>query len=230
MSSLQLPGRLVVIEAIDLAGKTTQTEALASALRQHGRKVAITGYPDRSAPITGRLIERFLAGPEVLPLVGGLDDADPEVAKAAHYRRMIVGQTMFALNRREVAGELEQMVRDNEVVISSRYQLSGRVYALAGGVRPDDIDTLIQSIEGDLRRADSTFVVDVDPAVVIDRPRDGGLDAFERDREFQVRVREHYLAIADVDHSVIIVPGGGSREEVGEALVSAFFSVFPELA
>ena len=215
-----MTARFIVLEAIDLAGKTTQINALADVLRSRGLSVATVAYPDRRAKLTGDLIERFLIG--TLPLV-----ADPEGDPIG---QMLAGQVIFSLNRREVAARLTALLDRHDVVLSSRYQLAGRVYAEAGGVQPAAITRIHAELEGDLTRPDLTLVMDLDPASVVDRPRDGGLDMFERDRTLQARVRAAYRRIAVYDPSVRIIDGSGTPDVVTTRFLAVIDGVFPSLA
>ena len=215
----------LVIEAVDLAGKSTQLMALAEALRRAGRSVATTAYPDRGAPLTGPLIERARYGH--LPLVPGLTDGPLGVSAAK--RQMLLTQMLFSLNRREVANGLDDLLARHEVVVSSRYSLSGLVYAQASGVEKADIEALLNGLESDLRRPDLTLVLDVDPDAVASRPRAEALDAFERDTALQRSVRQLYSDIARRDRSVVLVDGTGSPDEVAARLFAAVADALPDL-
>jgi dTMP kinase len=205
-------GRFIVVEAIDLAGKSTAVTTVAEALRSTGLTVGEYGYPDREAPLTGPLLRRLLAGD--LQMV-------ERTGPAAAARQMQLGQLIFSLNRIEVAPTLEHLMQVFDVVISSRYQMSGRAYGEAGGVAASDMAAMIASVEHGLRQPDLVLVLDVSPAEVIDRPRSGGLDAFERDRALQERTRSFYLSIAASDPSVIVIDGSGSQAQVRGRVLAA---------
>lgn len=219
----------LVIEAVDLAGKSTQLAALAQALRTLGLTVATTAYPDREAPITGRLID--LALHARLPLVpaADLESDDEPIRTVAAQRQMLLVQTLFALNRRERADHLEELMAGHQVVLSSRYGLSGLVYAQASGVPQADIEALLGGLEADLRKPDLTLVLDVDPDVLIHRPRAEELDAFERDRALQRATRQAYRWIAAHDPTVVLVDGSGDPGQVAANLLAAVRNRRPEL-
>lgn len=221
------PSYFLVIEAIDLAGKSTQLAALAEALRAAGLSVATTAYPAREAPLTGPLIERARYGR--LPLVPGLEAGDETTRTEAAHRQMLLVQALFALNRRERADHLEELMAHHQVVVSSRYSLSGLVYAEASGVPQADIEALLDGLESDLRRPDLTLVLDVDPDVVAERPRAEELDAFERNRVMQRELRRLYRQIAAADSTVLLVDGTGSPDEVSANLLAAVRTARPEL-
>ena len=211
-------GVFVVLEAIDRAGKTTNSAGLLTALREAGRRVALTAYPNREAPLTGWLIQPFLDGH--LPMVAGSTRADART-------RMLMGQQLFALNRREMAPHLEMLLADHDLVLCSRYQLSGRVYALGGGVPADDLDALF-AIEADLRRPDLTIVIDVDPGVTMARERDD-LDTFDSNETLQRATRNAYVAAAEADPSIVLIDGTGDIATVRARITATVAARFPDL-
>jgi dTMP kinase len=203
-------GRFIVIEGVDLLGKSTQLARAEDAARSRGLRVAVTSFPVRTAPVTGGPIERFLAGE--LPLV-----TNPETDPVG---QMLAGQVLFSLNRREAAPELRDLIARHDLVLASRYTLSARAYAIAGGVNPAVITRVHRDLEGDLPRPDLTIVLDADTDVLAERPRTGGLDAFERDRELQRRVRTAYAALAVSDRRVELVDAAGTPDEVAARVVA----------
>lgn len=203
--------RFIVLESIDRGGKSTQLEALATTLRARGRDVAITAYPDETAPVTGALITAFRQGR--LALVPDVA-ADPEV-------QMLLGQMLFSLNRREKAAHLEDLLAVHEIVISSRYQLSGRTYAEGKGISAASIGALHSGLEFDLREPDLTLVIDADPDAVSGRPR-ADLDAFETDLALQRGVRAAYQRAAAGDDRIVLVDGLGTPDEITARLIAAF--------
>jgi dTMP kinase len=221
-------GRFIVIEAVDRAGKTTQIETVAATLAARGWRVALTAYPIVETPLTGPLIIAARGGE--LPLVPDLGAASAPVRRAAQRRQMLLVQQLFSLNRREGAAGLEALLRANEVVISSRYALSGRVYAEASGIRPEEIGTMLATLEADLRRPDLTLVLDLDPNVAAGRARPAALDAFDRDLALQRRVRAGYRRAAERDHLVRIVDADGTPEEVGIRIMAALDEALPDLS
>lgn len=204
-----MSGRLIVLEAVDLAGKSTQLNLLHRALTTRGLRVAEISYPDRTSPETGAAIVAFLAG--ALPLV-----AEPERHPV---EQMLAGQRLFSLNRIEAAPRLERLIAEHDLVLASRYALSARAYARAGGVDGETIDALHQELEHDLRRPDLTLILDLDPDGLDQRERSEGLDAFERDRDLQRRVRDAYRELAAGDSSIELVDAHGTPEEIHRHII-----------
>jgi thymidylate kinase len=203
--------RFVVLESIDRGGTSTQLEALTSALRGRGLDVAITAYPDEEAPLTGPLITALRNGK--LPLVPDMA-VDPEM-------QMLLGQMLFSLNRREKATQLEELLAAHYLVISSRYQLSGRTYAEGKGISSAAIGALHAGLEHDLRTPDLTLVIDADPDAVAGRAREV-LDAFEADLTLQRGVRAAYQRAAAADERIVLVDGIGTPAEITARLLAAF--------
>jgi thymidylate kinase len=210
------------IEAIDRGGKTTCIARAVVNLRVLGWLVGQIAYPDREAPITGVLIDDFLN-----------DRMDPASAAALgeNYAlvKNIMGQEMFSLNRREVSPKLEYALATHQIVISSRYQLSGRVYGEGLGIPAAQMGAQIGALEPGLRQPDTTLVMDIDPQAVANRPRAGGLDRHERDFGLQERVAAGFRYYAQTDPTVILIDASGNEDQVEAALMAMLFKVYPEL-
>lgn len=202
-------GRFVAIEGADRSGKTTALGAVADAARARGLRVAVTAYPVRTGTATGPLLDRFLHGE--LPLV-----ADPVADPTG---QAFAGQVLFSLNRREAADGLRALIAGHDLVLTGRYALSARAYAIASGVAPAVITRLHRDLESDLPAPDLTLVLDADPAALARRERPGEMDAFDADLALQERVRAAYAALAVADRRVELVDALGSPNEVAARLV-----------
>jgi dTMP kinase len=221
-------GVLIVLESVDMGGKSSQLTALAQRFRRAGRKVTLTAYPDRDAPLTGGLLRGLLAGE--ISLVAGLDAPAQAQREAARLAQMHLTQAIFSLNRREVAARLERLLAGHDVVISDRYRHSGRAYAEAIGISAAQIEALHNGLEGDLRQPDLVLVLDVDPRLAAARRSDAERDAFDSDLELQLGVRAAYQRIAAADPRVRLVDGSGTPEEVTRRLWQAIAEALPELS
>jgi len=176
-----MSGLLIALEAIDRAGKTTAIEGVAASLRERGLSVAVRSLPDRSVPVTGPAIERFLR--------------DVPLSTKGGILELFVGQALFCLNRREVAWRTLADLESHDIVLVSRSALAGQAYAIAGGIDPLDIGALQAALEWDVPRPSLVILLDLDPERVSGRFRAGGLDRFERDHELQLAVRAAYLSL-----------------------------------
>jgi len=111
-------GMLIAFEGIDGAGKTTQAEMLAAALRAAGRTVVVTKEPTNGP-----------AGQKIRALSTVGADITPEEELA-----------YFIEDRKEHVREvLLPGVERGDVVISDRYFLSNVAYQGARGLAPDDV-------------------------------------------------------------------------------------------
>ncbi len=107
-------GKFIAIEGIDAAGKTTQVNNLAKALREKGEKVYLTKSPTDGE--IGKFIRRVLTGKTKIPPISF--------------------QFLFAADRNVQQQELVKHLKKGETVISDRYFWSALAYGIAdrGGV------------------------------------------------------------------------------------------------
>jgi dTMP kinase len=161
---------LIVLEGIDKAGKNTQARLLAENLRRDGKTVNCISFPDYTTPL-GREIKRFLMGKV---------DFRPEVR-----------QLLYVANRWEREGDISRWLREGNYVIADRYSQANLVYGMANGL---DLNWMLALEEG-LPKADSVVVLDISPEVAVRRER--GKDVYEKDMEFQRRIRSLYLELGE---------------------------------
>ena len=159
---------LIVIEGIDKAGKNTQTKLLAKNLRRTGKTVNSISFPDYSAPL-GRQIKRFLMG---------------EVAFRPEVR-----QLLYVANRWEREADINRWLREGNYVIADRYSQANLVYGKANGL---DLNWMLALEEG-LPKADLVLVLDISPETAAKREK--GKDVYEKDIEFQRRIRSLFLEL-----------------------------------
>src|SRR4051794_39709628 len=107
-------GRFIVIEGLDGAGTTTQTERLATRLREEGHRVLTTREPS-DGPV-GMLLRQALTGRLTLPGAHA-PLADETLA------------LLFAADRTDhLASRVEPALGRGEVVLCDRYVLSSLAY------------------------------------------------------------------------------------------------------
>ena len=199
----------LVIEGIDGAGTTTQTERLAVALGERGIATHRTREPT-DGPI-GKLLRQILAGehaPTDATTLGLLFAAD----RADHLQR-------------EITPALER----GEVVISDRYYHSSLAYQ---GSEEDRgwISTLN-------RRAlvpDCTFFLEVDPNVAAKRRDDDNRDEELFDAlETQVRVAKGYRQVVEArsaSERIESIDGHQSLDAIHNILVERTLALLAERA
>src|SRR3970040_3122774 len=105
---------IIVIEGGDQAGKKTQSELLAKALKERKLKTKLFSFPDYSTPI-GKEIERYLHGKRKFP---------PQVIHC-----------LLAANRWEKVNEIQKAILKNSFLIMNRYYQSNLIYGLINGLK-----------------------------------------------------------------------------------------------
>jgi dTMP kinase len=159
---------LIVIEGIDFAGKTTQTRLLAAVLQERGRETVTFHYPSQDTEL-GRLIARVLEREISIP-----DDAL---------------FALFAANRLESGGEIEEARSRGAVVICDRYTPSEYAYGEAKGLPP----VWLHNLESRMPEADLSLLLDISAADAVRRSSGRKRDMFESDPAFLELVRRNYL-------------------------------------
>ncbi|MGE0727497.1 MAG: dTMP kinase [Acidimicrobiia bacterium] len=190
---------LIAIEGIDRAGKTTQTELLASWLRERGRQVATLSFP-RYDSFFGRKIRALLDGHGAVSAA----TLDPESMSL-----------WYALDRWDAFAHLDAGA---DVVLLNRYTLSNAVYQ-SSRTTAEDADRLfawiIELEHGRLALPVPalTVVLDVAPALSQARARAGDRaeqpDVYERSAALLDAARQRYLTAAEQVDGVVIVGAGG---------------------
>jgi dTMP kinase len=140
-------GKFIVLEGLDGAGTTTQSEILASRVRESGSPTFLTGEP---------------TGGRIGKLVRGLVESDPNVSA----RSLAL---LFAADREahlfDPDGGIVALLDSGTWVICDRYLLSTFAYQSAEGV---SLDYLID-INSFAPPADMTIFLDVSPETCMER-------------------------------------------------------------
>ena len=204
-------GRFVVLEGIDGAGTTTQTQRLVGALRARGARAHATREPS-DGPV-GTMIRQALAGRLVAPPMAG--------GGAPGWATMAL---LFAADRVDhLQCEVLPRIAAGEWVVSDRYDYSSVAYQ--GVTSGDDAVTeWIRVINGRARRPDLTVVVDVSPAVARERraSRAGAREIYDDD-ELQSRLSDFYARIEShfAGDRVVHVDGDRDPDAVHAAVMKA---------
>jgi len=106
-------GKIIVIEGIDKAGKTTQANLL---LRKFKSKCVKFDFPDYTTPI-GKEIKQFLDGKRVY--------SDQ------------VKMMLLSANRWEKKTEIDRVIAKGTTIIMNRYYQSNLVYGVSKGLELD---------------------------------------------------------------------------------------------
>ena len=195
-------GRLIILEGIDGAGTTTQTERLVAHLRQQGRTAVSTREPI-GGPI-GRLLREVLLGQHRMP---GGDSVD--------------GRTMallFAADRLDqLQREVEPLLAEGADVVSDRYLMSSLAYQAEEADRE-----WVALLARGIRSPDLTILLDIPVAVAAQRRRLAGRPEERYDADSYLgRVADNYRRLARATAATAILDGSVSRDEVEKAVAAA---------
>lgn len=185
-------GKIIVIEGIDNAGKTTQSRLLVNFLKSNGKICTCLDFPDYSTPI-GSEIRAFLDG-----------------------KRQYPDQAKFMLlsaNRWERSTDIQSMLESGTIVIMNRYYQSNLVYGVS---KKMDLDWL-QNLDKGLPREDLCIILDISQDISISRSKNK-VDLFEGDYSLLDKVNKNYKKLAR-DFNWKVVKANTSKEEVGQRIV-----------
>ena len=163
-------GKIIVIEGIDKAGKTTQANLLLKKLK--GKKYVKFDFPDYSTPV----------GIEIKQFLDGKRDYSDEVK-----------MMLLSANRWEKKSEIESIIGKGTTIIMNRYYQSNLVYGLSKGLK---LKWLLALDEG-LPKADLVVVIDIKTNTLVKRSRNDITDTFEQDLDLIRNVRRNYKMLAN---------------------------------
>jgi len=161
---------IIVIEGFDQAGKRTQSELLAKALRAKKLKCKIFSFPDYSTPL-GKEIKYYLSGSRKFP---------PQVIHC-----------LLAANRWEKLKEIQEALSKNYILIMNRYYQSNLVYGKANGL---DLKWL-SNLDAGLPKEDLVILLDVRSKDSFTRKRTRR-DKFEKNKQFAQKIIHTYRTVA----------------------------------
>ncbi|HBR10502.1 TPA: dTMP kinase [Candidatus Acetothermia bacterium] len=198
-----LKGKFIVFEGLDATGKSTQVKRLSELLQREGLTVVTTREPG-GTPL-GEAIRRIL-----------LDNKNHALSSLSEL-------LLFVASRHQLTKEVIRPALEAEkTVVSSRYMMSSLAYQGYG--RGIDLD-LIQQLNAAATtglRPDFLFLIDVTPAVAINRMTTFGKKGGRRDRieaediAFYERVQKGYLEAACEETGVYIIDGELTEEKIAE--------------
>jgi dTMP kinase len=186
-------GKIIVIEGLDKAGKTTQSRLLMDDLKALGKICVIMDFPDYITYI-GAEIKAFLDG------------------KRDYYPTELVHMLLSA-NRWEKKNEIESMMENGTILILNRYYQSNLVYGVSNGL---NIKWLLNLDKG-LPKEDLVIVLEIEPRVSYQRAIEC-LDTFEKDQRLLVDVHKNYRKLAR-QFKWKIINGKKSKDEVHQDIM-----------
>jgi dTMP kinase len=192
-------GRFITFEGIDGAGKSTQIEVVANALRGRGLPLVITREPGGTG--LGESLRALILNQ---PMVPAAETLLLFAARAEHLERVI----------RPALGAGTWVLCDRFTDATYAYQAGGR------GISPERIAALEHWVHPDLQ-PDLTLLFDVPPDVAARRLAHArSADRFEVEQvDFFAAVRRAYLArAAQEPQRFIVIDGNQPADVIGARL------------
>ncbi|MEU6583230.1 dTMP kinase [Nocardia sp. NPDC046763] len=187
-------GALVPVEGLDGAGKRTLTDAVITALRARGLRIATLAFPRYGVSVHADLAAEALRG------------SHGDTARSVNAMALL-----FALDRADARDELSKLLADNDIVLLDRYVASNAAYS-AARMEQDahgEIVAWIEELEFErfaLPAPDVQILLDVPVDVAEERARLRGeadaaraLDAYEKDGGLQRRTGTVYRELAEMN-------------------------------
>ena len=183
---------IIVIEGGDQAGKMTQSEMLAQALADDGKKVKRFDFPDYTTPI-GTEIKRFLEMKQ---------EYAPQVIHC-----------LLAANRWEKVRDIQDAQKYNDILIMNRYYHSNIVYGITNGVD----QAWLENLDAGLPLGDCIILLDI-TAEESFRRKSLGRDRFEGNKEFIEHVLDAYRGTAK-KNDWNVVDASKSKDDIHEEIL-----------
>ena len=198
--------RLIVIEGVDGAGKSTQIKLIKNFFSKKGHNCEYLHFPRTESPFFGELIARFLRGE-----FGSLNDVDPYLVAM-----------LYAGDRKDASDTISSWLNEGKVVLLDRYTYSNIAYQCAKLTEikaQDELMKWIFSLEFDhfaIPQPDLNIFLDVPFSFTAQKLSDtrtgydrtylnGNRDIHEESLVFQKNVRDIYLRVAQTDKRLAVI-------------------------
>lgn len=198
--------KLIVIEGLDGAGKSTQIGLLRDWFAEKRLQCRYLHFPRTEAPYFGELIARFLRGE-----YGDLDHVDPYLVAM-----------LYAGDRKDASPMIEAWLSEKYYVLLDRYTYSNIAYQCAKTGSPEEAERLrnwILNLEFEhfaIPKPDINIFLDVPFRFTEQKLNDqrsgddrtylnGSRDIHESSLDFQRTVRNTYLSVARNDDSLQVI-------------------------
>ena len=198
--------KLIVIEGLDGAGKSTQISLLKEWFAERNLQCRYIHFPRTDAPYFGELIARFLRGE-----FGDLASVDPYLVAM-----------LYAGDRKDAAAMIETWLEEKYFVILDRYTYSNIAYQCAKMATEAEVKRLTEWIlklefeHFGIPKPDINIFLDVPFRFTEEKLKNrrqgddrtylmGSTDIHESSLEFQKRVRDIYMAVAAEDDNLQVI-------------------------
>ena len=207
--------KIIVIEGVDGAGKSTQIKLLKEHFANQGFDCAYLHFPRTETPYFGELIARFLRGE-----FGSLGEVNPYIVAM-----------LYAGDRKDAASIIKNWLREGKIVLLDRYTYSNIAYQCAKLHAVEEQNRLLEwilSLEFNhfaIPQPDLNIFLDVpsnfsesklkEQRTSSERDYLNGLrDIHEENLDFQRKVRETYLRISQNDEKLAVVNCDNEKGEM----------------
>lgn len=207
--------KLIVIEGLDGAGKSTQIALLKEWFAERNLNCRYIHFPRTDSPWFGELISRFLRGE-----FGDLSSVDPYLVAM-----------LYAGDRKDASSMIETWLEEKYFVILDRYTYSNIAYQCAKLHSAEEVSKLREWIlelefgHFGIPRPDINIFLDVPFRFTEEKLRNnrqgedrsylmGSADIHESSLDFQQRVREVYTDVAAGDGSLQVIRCYNSENEI----------------
>lgn len=197
-----MPGKFIVIEGLEGAGKSTALRHVVAWLQQHG----VARIEQTREPGGTPLAERMRS-----------------IVKEVHEEPLTMQAElllMYASRVQLVENRIKPALAQGAWVVGDRHDLSSQAYQGGGrGIDTHLITQIKQAVLGDFA-PDLTLYLDIDPALGLTRARARGeLDRIELEQlSFFERTRARYLMLAAADPRIHVIDASQSEAEVAAAI------------
>jgi dTMP kinase len=198
--------KLIVIEGLDGAGKSTQISLLKNWFSDRNLQCRYIHFPRTETPYFGELIARFLRGE-----FGDINNVDPYLVAM-----------LYAGDRKDAAPMIEAWLEEKYYVILDRYTYSNIAYQCAKLNSPEEgkkLQDWIKNLEFDhfsIPRPDINIFLDVPFRFTEEKLKTqrqgedrnyllGNLDIHESSLDFQKKVRDVYTSVAEEDDNLQVI-------------------------
>lgn len=187
-------GKFIVFEGIDGCGKGTQLKLIHSYLWGLSKEIDV--YTTREPTRDYKEIRKEMA-------------KGTDVKKDAEWYAQMFVQDRWDHVRNYIKPALERGI----IVLCDRYKLSTLAYQHTQGMALDDL----LKMHKELLVPDLTMIFDCPAETAFERrKKEGSIDVFDKDLEFQKKLRQNYLKLKDIlfDENMVIINGSKSVDDV----------------
>ncbi len=198
--------KLIVIEGLDGAGKSTQISLLKEWFAERQLHCRYIHFPRTDAPYFGELIARFLRGE-----FGDISSVDPYLVAM-----------LYAGDRKDAAPMIETWLEEKYFVILDRYTYSNIAYQCAKMNSEPEVNRLkdwimnLEFVHFAIPKPDINIFLDVPFRFTEEKLRNrrqgddrnyllGNTDIHESSLDFQKRVRDIYTTVAAEDENLVVI-------------------------